>query len=105
MIFHDYGYSDHYMMNMEFGNWIYMILGVGVILIAIIVLTYILIHYNTQNDSINHLKNENYKNNEIGSTKTDDKDINLGNANFCHNCGKKLDDNLVKFCPYCGEEI
>ncbi|TKJ23964.1 MAG: hypothetical protein CEE43_02030 [Promethearchaeota archaeon Loki_b32] len=82
-----------------------MILGVGAVLLVIIILTYIVIHYNTHNDSINPLKNEYYENNEIKSPKTDDKEFSLGNANFCYNCGKKLDYNSVKFCIYCGVEI
>ena len=102
MIFHDYGY---HMMDMGFGNWLYMILGAGVILLSIITLIYLFIHYINLSNSKNQLKNNMIDSNEIKSNITDVEETDLGKPDYCHNCGQKLDDKSVKFCPYCGERI
>lgn len=103
MSFHDY--IGHHMMDMEFGNWFYMFLGIVVILLSVIILIYFLFHYSSQPNSKSLLENEKYVSNKISSNITDIEEIGSRNTNFCHNCGQKLDDNSVKFCPYCGEEI
>ncbi|MEE9379576.1 MAG: zinc ribbon domain-containing protein [Candidatus Lokiarchaeia archaeon] len=102
MIFNNYGY---HMMDMEFENSIYMILGIGTILLSLIVLTYILIHYNSRSTSRNQLKNEKFEKDSINSNRINIEEMNSGKAKFCHRCGQKLDDRSEKFCPYCGEEI
>ncbi|MFX0017766.1 MAG: zinc ribbon domain-containing protein [Candidatus Hermodarchaeota archaeon] len=104
-MFHEYDYSGYHMMDMEFGNWFYIILGIVVILLSIIILIYFFLHYSNQPNSQSLLENEKHVNHKPSSNLTDTKVIGSNNANFCHNCGQKLDDNSVKFCPYCGEEI
>jgi len=93
--------THHMMMDWELGNWIYIILGLGIILLIVLILGFIFLYNNRKNIS-NHkdLQNtvQNQRENEIN-------DNNFQKVNFCYNCGKKLDDNQSKFCLFCGERI
>jgi len=104
-MFHDYDYNGHFMMDMEFGNWFYIILGIVVILLSVIILLYFFFHYSSHTNSKSLQKNQKYESNMLISSITNIEEINSRDANFCHNCGQKLDINSLKFCPYCGEEI
>ncbi|MFX0007481.1 MAG: zinc ribbon domain-containing protein [Promethearchaeota archaeon] len=97
-IYHD---DFTHMMDIGVEGWIFMIICAIAVILLIIVFVYLYNHYSTFSKSNNRLKN-NIANNDtenpyISETKT--------KANFCPNCGKKLIDQDVIFCPYCGERI
>ncbi|MFX1377711.1 MAG: zinc ribbon domain-containing protein [Promethearchaeota archaeon] len=100
MIYHDY---FSHMMDIGFESWIFMILCAGAILLLIIAFAYLYNHYINISKSRNQLK-DNIINNDRGNPYIPDFKESI-KANFCHNCGQKLYDKDVKFCPYCGERI
>ena len=105
MIFHDSDFYGHHMMDMDFGHWFYLIFGIVVIFLSVIVLLYFLFQNSGHQNSKSILENEKYVSNKVNSNTTIIEEIDTKNANFCHNCGLKLDSNSAKFCAYCGEEL
>ncbi|MFX1420202.1 MAG: hypothetical protein ACFE9N_14905 [Promethearchaeota archaeon] len=105
MLFQDSNFNEYHMMDMDFGNWFYMILGIGVFLLFIIALTYIFTHVNNKSNSQSQIKAEKHEINAVKSNETNIAQIALKEANFCYNCGQKLEDKYGKFCPYCGEQV
>ncbi|MFX0105794.1 MAG: hypothetical protein ACFE75_09905 [Candidatus Hodarchaeota archaeon] len=110
MIFDDGFDSGHHMMDWDFGNWIFIILGAGIILLITIILVFVLI-----SKSINNASQDAIQKQEQGKTNKnffqepklskDIREYKTQKANFCHTCGKKLDNGTSKYCPYCGVKI
>jgi len=99
----------HHMMDWNLGNWIFIILGGGIILLITILLIILLIsksNHKSSQDAIQ--KQDQSKINEDLQKAKISKDIGefkTQKANFCHTCGKKLDNGPPIYCPYCGVKI
>ena len=89
------------MMDIGVEGWIFMILCAVAVILLILVFVYLYNHNSSisksNNRSKNNIANNDMANPYISKTKT--------KANFCLKCGKKLIDQDVIFCPYCGERI
>ncbi|MFW9968649.1 MAG: zinc ribbon domain-containing protein [Candidatus Odinarchaeota archaeon] len=95
-IYHD---DLSHMMDIGVEGWIIMILCAVAVILLIIAFVYLYNHYSRLSKSNNRLKN----NISINDTTNPYVSETNTRANFCPNCGKKLIDQDVIFCPYCGE--
>ena len=90
------------MMDWSLTMWFYMTLFFVIFILVVTILIFIL-HRSTQRLE-EQSKNRDKQNPQ--SIKTDRIDETKSKkAYFCHSCGEKLDDESLKYCPYCGSEI
>ncbi len=107
MIFHDYIYNGHHMMDWDLGNWFFMILGWGITISVVLIILYMALQSSTKKNQTH----ENVIRKEIDMTtydKVEDYDAERNNsdtANFCYNCGENLGGEAMKFCPRCRAKI
>lgn len=105
MIFDDGFDFGHHMMDWDLGNWIFIIFGAGIILLITIFLIFLLVSKSNHKSSQNTIqKQEQGKINEHKISR-DLREFKSQKANYCHSCGKKLDDSPSTYCPYCGVKI
>ena len=110
MIFDNRIEFGHHMMEWDHGNWIFIILGAGIILLITIILIFLLISKPNHKSSQDVIQkqgqgkiNEDFfqepkLSKDVGEFKSQ-------KANFCHTCGEKLDNGTSTYCPYCGVKI
>ncbi len=94
-------FTHHMMMDWELGNWIYIILGLGIILLILLILGFIFL-YNNRKSMSNH---KYIQNNVQKQRENEISDNTFQKVNFCYNCGRKLDDSQSKYCSFCGIQI
>jgi hypothetical protein len=98
----------NHMMDWDFNIWFYAILGGCVISVVAIILIY---KFALGNDGVNLDNKKSYIEHNIEKNPTQVKEIegikefSTDKKFFCHGCGEKLDDRLLKYCPYCGVMI
>jgi hypothetical protein len=98
----DGSYFGHYMMDWDFNHWIPMILGGITVLLALIVILYIIIQSNQKtNEQELIIAQEEMNKQDESKVEYKGKD-DLEDIQFCFNCGTKLDDKQLRYCPTCG---
>jgi len=95
-------HNNNSMMNWGFNMWLYMFIFSIIFLLVVISLIYIL-QRSTKNFEVksNNIDAKNIQNTKISPTIESKSNL----AYFCSNCGKKLDKEASKYCPYCGSEL
>lgn len=101
---------EHHMMDWNPGNWIFIILVGGIILLITIILISLLISKSNHKFSQDSIQKQDQSkiNKDLFQKPQIAKDIGefkSQKANFCHTCGKKLDNGAPRYCPYCGVKI
>ncbi len=90
------------MMGWDSNMWVLMGSIMGICVLIVLVLYYLYTrrsHYTSNNNKKQTQKIQDFANAEIlGEVKHNE-------SHFCPICGEKLDDETLKYCPYCGSEI
>ncbi|MFX1344965.1 MAG: hypothetical protein ACFFAI_07635 [Promethearchaeota archaeon] len=101
-------YDDHmgyHMMDWNFDNWIFFILIIGILVFIGLIFVYYILNNTIKNDSNSRLKRQTAE--ELKNNNNLSEDLLKLNeeVSYCYNCGKKIDDRSIRFCPYCGAKI
>ena len=104
MIF-DEGHVGYHMMDWNLGHWIPMIFGLGIVLLASIVIIYMVIQNTRTNNEKNQMTIQLPKSNKHELNAYGIEEENSEKANFCYRCGEKLDGEQSNYCPKCGSKV
>ncbi len=93
------------MMDWDFSHWIPMIIGWSILLLALIIIVYIVIQRAQRTKKMNQINVQELKGTKNKLEEYKDSGDNLQKANFCHNCGYKLEEKNSNYCLRCGIKI
>lgn len=93
------------MMDWDFPHWIPMIIGWSILILALIIIVYIVIQSAQKTKKVNQKNIQELERSKNKLEEYNNSGDNLQKANFCHNCGYKLEEKSSKYCPRCGAKI
>ena len=97
--------NDHHMMDWMSGgelNWVLILIGWIIFLLFVCILLYLL--FRGKNPQRKDIELHNQSIQEVSSiNKTDN--IRYEGSYFCPNCGEKLENRALRYCPKCGCEL
>jgi uncharacterized paraquat-inducible protein A len=97
--------DENHMMDFNLGHWIPVIIGLGIFLLALIVIVYIVIQSTRSARKINQMNSQILKRNKNKSDLNINGEENEQNVVFCYYCGYKLQEDKSRYCPRCGTKV